>query len=447
MPQDIDDNNPAITYGGAWGTYTSTSTYGGSMYGGSGRSSHHVSDTVTLSFTGTRIQAYFTMPKDEGTVYTIQATFNLDGSTTKVVTHDTHPYDINHDNWFDSWDIPNGQHTLTITNTSPNGAWPIVFDSFSIEGTPVTPRPPRPPSQPNQPNQPTQNRPTTTSQNPLGATAPHTTTGTSDANPSNTALAASNESTTMLTSSMSGVRERTVTIQQTSTGADGSVTTQTAVIVNTAATSTPDFPLGAIIGIVMCSVLILLLLIFLVLFLRRRRKNRRLKIPEHGDEIERRNTRTRRTDVTPFPLAGRASSPESQSSEYHGIHPSGVPEKTGLHDVDERSEHSMALSSTAPLFSNSTSENSENDGTTASFSTPPHASGARTASPTLLPSIDTGPSFRPRYLSGDAMYATRSPSGPAVPSTNISLVPTTDFPPPAYDTLRHSNIPPRAGFS
>ncbi|KAF9524471.1 hypothetical protein CPB83DRAFT_909901 [Crepidotus variabilis] len=453
MAVDIDDNNSVIQYSGSWGIYSSTSTYGGTQYGGSSHKTTSTGSSVTLNFQGTGVRIYCSVPGDDGTVLHSKVRISLDGNTVKDIDKDTHPVDFNDDKWYDSGTLSNGAHTVTATYTGSSSDAGFIFDRFNLDGTAVgggSPPSPPPPATTTTttPKTITSKGSTTIRSNPgttiVTVSNGHTVTvtgnpvdlvsPTSSVNSiSSSASGTSSSSSKTQSSSISGLQEKTITVQSISTAADGSISTQTSVIVNTAgaAESHSDFPIGAIIGIVVSGVLMILFLIVLLLFMRRRRKMKQImRLTDEGLENAH-SSRHRLTTVTPFPL------PPQRSVSGHGhsdnSHVSGNPQLQLPNEKDEPGFDAASVVTTSSFNAHYPTAAEEKSNLFLDSS----SNGHSTNSP-VLPEIDTGPlhflHYDPIAPPEPALSTGALPSRP--PSSYIS----SDYP-PAYQSLRHLSTP------
>ncbi|PPQ68107.1 hypothetical protein CVT26_005728 [Gymnopilus dilepis] len=135
MSINVDDTDPAIQYSGSWEVLMNSPL----EFGGGVHSTTQNGASATITFVGTRIQLFCTVPMGNGTE---TGNWLFDGKVGVPLSRETHPSaSYYHDPWFDSGVVDNGVHVFVASNGGgPNDA-PLQLDVFSIDGSVVSPTP------------------------------------------------------------------------------------------------------------------------------------------------------------------------------------------------------------------------------------------------------------------------------------------------------------------
>ncbi|KIM22507.1 hypothetical protein M408DRAFT_28638 [Serendipita vermifera MAFF 305830] len=135
----VDDTDSGIQYGGAWSALTSALSDTNPEYLNTIHESHQLGDTITYTFTGTRIKVYCSLSspgrnKVPSSTYKIDSgtpvRFNTTGDVPNVTGWTSN---ISHMPFYTSPELSDGQHTITITVDAVTSTGPsFYFDFFAV---------------------------------------------------------------------------------------------------------------------------------------------------------------------------------------------------------------------------------------------------------------------------------------------------------------------------
>ncbi|PPQ73580.1 hypothetical protein CVT26_010564 [Gymnopilus dilepis] len=406
MSVNIDDTDPAIQYSGSWQVLMNSPL----EYGGGVHSTTQTGASATITFVGTRIQLFCTVPMNSGTE---TADFTFDGHTGPPLSRESHPDTTYYkDGWFDSGPLDNTVHVLTVSNGGGSSDAPLQLDYFSIAGSVVSPTPAVNQS-PQQSPSPTQGEKTTTvtAAEKTSPTATNTSTHSASGSSSSTAATSSTSSsasgrsssaatiplvqsahsaTDTSTSSAITAGPTVTSVQYVTTAADGSVSTA-ATNASEGALGSPSSraSVGPIVGGVLGGLAVILLVLLLLLW--RRRKARRLLL---GDDAESRLDPRNPTAPIPFPLESDNSSASDLITRPREMEQT----TTKLSPSRYIASPTSPLGSEVPAMSTISNNASSSDEKGLSYVTSPSVDHPPSVSPfldpNLLPEEDAGP-FRP----------------------------------------------------
>ncbi|KAH9484605.1 hypothetical protein JR316_0004087 [Psilocybe cubensis] len=281
-----------------------------------------------------RVVIYCTVPPGSGT--NAIGIITLDGQAT-TVTRQTGPSAVYADMWFDSGQIANIQHTITIANGGSSSDSPLMFDRFHVEGDTIlnsTPVAPAPPPSPTVAPQTLRLTSLSVSVSVVTTTVRHSSSSissiassrksssTSSSSSVSTNLTGTSTSQSSSTTGIGSSADKTVTsIQFVTTAADGNVATQSVNPAQEDATGSSSTNVGAIAGGVIAGIVLIIAFMLFLLCLRRRRRSCGAPFMQ----LNRSNTSVvprRMTDVTPFQRASQLEQPpEQQDPEMSEVAP------------------------------------------------------------------------------------------------------------------------------
>ncbi|KAF8967236.1 hypothetical protein BDZ97DRAFT_1916852 [Flammula alnicola] len=448
MSIDVDDTSPAISYSSGWQAVSGTTSqqFDSTIH----QSSVHGA-SATITFSGTRISLYNTVPAGTGTECISTDMDGHLGSMCRTSHPDTTYYQ---DGWFDSGPMTDGLHTLVAYNNGVDGGTPLMIDRFNIIGSgPIMSQQPTTVVPVRAPATTTQVATITVSTTARGASQARSISSSrslssSSSSSTSGSLTSGSSSTPMNLSSSTKVQpsggSTVVSIQYITTAADSRVSGSGTLASPTSSAGSSDspvgasskgLPIGAVVGIVIGGLLILLVLLLSLCLLRRRRAGSHIVL---NDDAEKQvGSRPRNTTrVTPFRLEDRttlAQDPDGNAFNQinTGLAAKGSQTSSSIHRAPSTAASNTSTSHLMAIPPSEKSLDASSPLSPSSSNSPISSSSPATSPSYGIVETDAGP-FRPLYLSGDTVIA-----GPSSSMYASVLVPidSNDIP-PSYQSAR-----------
>ncbi|KAF8881670.1 hypothetical protein CPB84DRAFT_1791527 [Gymnopilus junonius] len=394
MSVNIDDTDPVIQYSGSWQVLMNSPL----EFGGGVHSTTQTGASATITFTGTRIQLFCTVPMNSGTE---TADFTFDGHTGPPLSRESHPDTTYYkDGWFDSGPLADTVHVLTVSNGGGLNDAPLQLDYFSIAGSVASPTPsasPNPPPSSPTPSQEEKTKTVTEAAVPSSTTSSDGTSSSLERSSSSSTFSSSSFSSSSsanisasTTSNGIGTVPMVTSVQYvTSTAANGSITAAANAPESALRSSSSRTSVGAIVGGVLGGFILVLLILILLLW--RRRKTQHIEL---NDDAERSLNPRNPTVAVPFRLDTNSSSVSNSGSgsrEMAQINTKSSPSRYISSPISPMGSDNIATST----VSNNASNSDEKDATFISSPTNHPALISPFSDPNLLVEEDAGPFVPP----------------------------------------------------